>query len=95
MFKFDRYDEVIITSDNDKKERKAWSKTAKESLIIGVILIIINTFIPNKETIYTMVVFDTLTVENIQSAGETGKEVIDYVVDQIDRIVNGDDEDEK
>lgn len=95
MFKFDRYDEVITTSDNDKKERKAWSKTAKESLIIGVILIIINTFIPNKETIYTMVVFDTLTVENIQSAGETGKEVIDYVVGQIDRIVNGDDEDEK
>lgn len=98
MFSID-YDygdvDFTVRDKEDREKRKAWNKEAKRSLIIGIILIVIGTFIPNKETIYTMAVFDVLTVENIQSAGETGKEVIDYVVDQIDRIVNGDDEDEK
>ena len=97
MFKFEDsgFDCYISKRDeSDKQERKAWNKEAKRSLIIGILLIMINTLIPDKETIYTIAVFDTLTVENIQSAAETGKEVIDYVVDQIDRIVNGDDEKE-
>ena len=92
MFKFEDsgFDcDIIKRDESDKQEIKAWNKEAKRSLVIGLILIIVNTLIPDKETIYTIAVFDTLTVENIQSAGETGKEVIDYVVDQIDRIVNG------
>lgn len=98
MFKIDwnSYDVDVAVRDGKEREiRRAWNKESRRSLIIGIVLIVISTLIPNKETIYTMAVFDTLTVENIQSAGETGKEVIDYVVDQIDRIVNGNDEDEK
>ena len=97
MFKFETYKcfgggtdtDIVVTNENDKEKRKACNKEAKRSLTIGIILIILCTLVPNKETIYTIAVFDTLTVENIQSAGETGKEMIDYVVDQIDRIVNG------
>ena len=90
----DSSDKQEERDEPDKEKRKSRNKEAKRSLIIGIILIVINTLIPDKETIYTIAVFDTLTVENIQSAGETGKEVIDYVVDQIDRIVNGEEEKE-
>lgn len=93
MFKIDDssyFTDVVLRDKEGKEIRKAWSNSSKRILIIGIVLILINTFIPNKETIYTMTVFDTLTVENIQSAGKTGKEVIDYVVDQIDRVINDD-----
>lgn len=39
---------------------------------------------------YTMLALDNLTTDNIQAIGKTGKDVIDYISDQIDKIVNGD-----
>ena len=44
---------------------------------------------PSKDTMYTMLALDNLTTDNIQAIGKTGKDVIDYVSDQIDKIVNG------
>lgn len=45
---------------------------------------------PSKDTMYTMLALDNLTTDNIQAIGKTGKDVIDYISDQIDKIVNGD-----
>ena len=43
---------------------------------------------------YTMLVLDNVTSDNIQAIGKTGKDVIDYIIDQIDKIVNNKDEKE-
>lgn len=37
---------------------------------------------------YTMIVLDNVTTDNIQAIGKTGKDVIDYITDQIDKVVN-------
>jgi hypothetical protein len=42
-----------------------------------------------------MIVFDTLTVENITAAGETGKEIVDYVIDSVDNILNKEKDDKR
>ena len=73
------------------KFRKTISK-----LIIGcVVMTIITIMTPNTETIYTMAVVNEITPDNIQTIGKTGKDVIDYITDQIDKIVNDKEEDKK
>lgn len=54
-------------------------------LIISALLVVIT---PSKDTMYTMLALDNLTTDNIQAIGKTGKDVINYVTDQIDKIVN-------
>ena len=44
---------------------------------------------------YTMIVLDNVTTDNIQAIGKTGKDVIDYITDQIDKVVNDKEEDKK
>ena len=35
-----------------------------------------------------MLVLDNVTTDNIQTIGKTGKDVVDYITDQIDKVVN-------
>lgn len=44
---------------------------------------------------YTMIVLDNVTTDNIQAIGKTGKDVVDYITDQIDKVVNDKEEDKK
>ena len=41
-----------------------------------------------------MVVANEITPDNIQTIGKTGKDVVDYITDQIDKIMNDKDEKE-
>ena len=41
-----------------------------------------------------MAVVNEITPDNIQTIGKTGKDLVDYITDQIDKIVNKDDEKE-
>ena len=63
-------------------------KTIIKSIIGCVVMTIITIMTPNTETIYTMAVANELTPDNIQTIGKTGKDVVDYITDQIDKIVN-------
>lgn len=77
--------------DDEKDQNKILNikKCFKKSvvgLIISALLVVIA---PSKDTMYTMLALDNLTTDNIQAIGKTGKDVIDYVSDQIDKIVNG------
>lgn len=46
------------------------------------------------ETIYTMAAVKEITPDNIQAIGKTGKDVVDYITDQIDKVVNNKDKKE-
>ena len=41
-----------------------------------------------------MAIVNEITPDNIQAIGKTGKDVVDYITDQIDKIMNEDDEKE-
>lgn len=84
-------DSPYYNEDNEKDQNKILNikKCFKKSvigLIISALLVVIT---PSKDTMYTMLALDNLTTDNIQAIGKTGKDVIDYVSDQIDKIVNG------
>ena len=61
---------------------------------IGIISVILTVLTPTTETVYTMIVANEITPDSIQTIGKTGKDVVDYITDQIDKIVNEDDEKE-
>lgn len=63
-------------------------KTISKSIIGCVVMTIITIMTPNTETIYTMAVVNEITPDNVQTIGKTGKDVVDYITDQIDKIVN-------
>ena len=52
------------------------------------------TFVPDKETVYTTIVLDQLTEDNISTIGKNGKDVIDYVTDKIEIILDKEKNDE-
>lgn len=88
-------DDPYYNEDDEKCQNKILNikKCFKKSvvgLIISALLVVIA---PSKDTMYTMLALDNLTTDNIQAIGKTGKDVIDYVSDQIDKIVNGNEND--
>lgn len=70
-------------------------KTISKSIIGCVVMTIITIMTPNTETIYTMAVVNEITPDNIQTIGKTGKDVVDYITDQIDKVVNDKKENKK
>lgn len=89
-------DDPYYNEDDEKDQNKILNikKCFKKSvvgLIISALLVVIA---PSKDTMYTMLALDNLTTDNIQAIGKTGKDVIDYVSDQIDKIVNGNENDD-
>ena len=80
------YDEDDEKDQNKILNIKKCFKKSVVGLIISALLVVIA---PSKDTMYTMLALNNLTTDNIQAIGKTGKDVIDYVSDQIDKIVNG------
>lgn len=72
-----------------------FKKIITKSIIGCVAMTIVTIMTPNTETIYTMIVANELTSDNIQAIGKTGKDVVDYITDQIDKVVNDKEEDKK
>ena len=66
----------------------------KKCVIVSIVSAVALVITPSTETIYTMMVANEITSDSIQVIGKTGKDVVDYITDQIDKIVNEDDEKE-
>lgn len=66
----------------------------KKYLKKSIIWFVISGLLSSKDTMYVMLTLDNVTTDNIQAIGKTGKDVVDYITDQIDKIVNKDDEKE-
>lgn len=81
--------------EQDEGPIVACKKYLKKSVIWLCVSGLLFTVIPSKDTMYTMIVLDNVTTDNIQAIGKTGKDVIDYITDQIDKVVNDTEENEK
>ena len=70
-------------------------KLDKIVIIFGIIFMISGisaALMPSKETIYTIAVVNRLTPDNIDQIGKSSEDVVDYLVNKIDQIVNDSDE---
>lgn len=81
---YDQDDSIIVTC----------KKYLKKSIIWFVVSGLLFAVVPSKDTMYVMLTLDNVTTDSIQAIGKTGKDVVDYITDQIDKIVNDKDEKE-
>lgn len=57
-------------------------KYIKIPIIVSIMLSIMLTFTPTKETIYTMLISKQVTQENVNITTETIKNTVDYIIDK-------------
>ena len=74
----------IISFCEDKIEHL---KTFTKILILGIIFTFISMLIPSKETSYRMLAASLTTKENIEYVTETGKDIVDYIVESANIII--------
>lgn len=70
------------------------ASTIKIATIGCIVFAIMAIVTPSTKTIYAMITVNELTPNNIKTIGETGKDMVDYITDQIDKVVNNKDEKE-
>lgn len=86
---------AFIEGDIDYGSVLTHKSFMKKCAIVSVISAVTLVITPSTETIYTMAVINEITPDNIQAVGKTGKDVVDYITDQIDKVVNDKKENEK
>ena len=86
---------AFIEGDIDYGSVLTHKSFMKKCAIVSVISAVTLVITPSTETIYTMAVVNEITPDNIQAVGKTGKDVVDYITDQIAKVVNDKKENEK
>lgn len=86
---------AFIEGDIDYGSVLTHKSFMKKCAIVSVISAVTLVITPSTETIYTMAVVQEITPDNIQAIGKTGKDVIDYITDQIDKVINDKEENKK
>lgn len=79
---------MMITICDHPENTKPF-RFGKWLFIISTALVIL---IPSKEEMYTMLVADTVTYEMVDTVGEGVKGTVDYIVDAVDQMLNGEKE---
>ena len=86
---------AFIEGDIDYGSVLTHKSFMKKCAIVSVISAVTFVITPSTETIYRMAVVNEITPDNIQAVGKTGKDVVDYITDQIDKVVNDKEENKK
>lgn len=67
-------------------------KFSKILIVIFAISSFLAIFTPSKETCYQMAAASLVTPDNLTTAGNTATDIIDYIVDSIDEILDDEEE---
>lgn len=70
-------------------------KISKKYLIIGIIIGFFAILIPSKETCYQMVATTVVTPNNIEIVGETATDIVDYIIESVDKLLEEEEEDKE
>ena len=73
-------------SYSDEYEEKCLKKSVKGA-ITGAIFLFIAILIPPKDVSYQMLAASLVTKENIEYATETGKDIVDYIIESANTIL--------
>lgn len=65
-------------------------KIIKQTCIVGGLLVMIGNLTPSEDTCYKMMTATLVTPNNITAVGEAATDVVDYIVDSVDRLLEED-----
>ena len=86
---------VFISGDVEYSSILTYKSFMEKCLIASIVSAVVLVITPSEKTIYTMAVVNEITPNNIQAVGKTGKDIVYYITNHIDKVVNKDDEKEK
>lgn len=78
---------LILDDSSDSEEFKKRSKPSIKAIIFGIFFIVLSIFIPSKDTCYQMIALNMVTPNNIETVGESAEDFVDYVFDNIDKLL--------
>lgn len=78
---------AILDDSSNAEEFKKRSKPSIRAAIFGLIFLILSIFIPSKDTCYQMIALNMVTPNNIEAMGESAEDFVDYVFDNIDKLL--------
>ena len=79
------------TNDVSDENKAIYKKLLKRVFIpIAVVCTLLITFIPSKETMYTMLVSSYVTTDNLETATGVIQDGVDYIFDKLDSDEEGD-----
>lgn len=81
----------FFASDNEEWANNLLKKT-KLIRILLTIGLIIAMLLPSKETSYKMLAASMVTPNNITAAGKTAENIVDYIVESVDTLLEKEDE---
>lgn len=64
-----------------------WGKKIKKLFITTLCLIFIGCATPSESTCYKMMAAGIVTPDNINAVGNTATDIIDYIVDSVDQLL--------
>ena len=68
-------------------------KISKKYFMIGLMIGFFAVLIPSKETCYQMIAATVVTPNNIEIVGETTTDIIDYIIESVDILLEKEEED--
>lgn len=72
-----------------------WKKTLKTLTIMCITCSVLCAFVPSEDTCYKMMAATMVTPDNITAVGNTATDVIDYIVDSIDQLLEDNEKEEQ
>lgn len=78
----------ILSESLTKDEEHKYLKYIKKTIIACISCIVLTIMIPSQQTVYTIVISNQITTDNIKLLGGTAKDVIEYLTDQIVKIID-------
>ena len=78
----------ILSESLTKDEEHKYLKHIKKTIIACISCIVLTIMIPSQQTVYTIVISNQITTDNIKLLGGTAKDVIEYLTDQIVKIID-------
>ena len=86
---------AFIAGDVEYSSVLTYKSFMQKCLIASIVSAVVLVITPSEKTIYTMAVVNEITPNNIKAVGKTGKDIVDYITDQINKVVNDKEENKK
>lgn len=74
----------------NKEQKLKHNKNIKKLIFATVAFSFLFGITPSKDTCYKMAAASYVTPDNLTKAGETAEDVIDYIVNKVDQLIHGD-----
>lgn len=83
---------IACVAWDEAEKIKDFFKIGKKAIIIGILLITIGNLIPSKSTCYQMMTAGLVTPNNITAVGDAATDVVDYIIESVDTLLDAEDE---